>query len=103
MVSHLDEALQLKELAEEQSAQDVYVQAHDARFDELRRQLKEPVIFKRYGDKRAIVKAFGAPILCRADQGLEKCLYRRIANPGESPKVYFYFDARGALVRWTSP
>lgn len=100
---HLDEALQLKELSDEKDAQGTYVQAHDARFDALLRQLKDPEAFKRYGRKPDIVKAFGDPILCRSDEGLEKCLYRRIANAGESPKVYFYFDAQGGLVRWASP
>ena len=100
---HLDEALQLKAFSDEKDAQNVYVQEHDARFEKLLRQLKEPGFFKQYGHKRDIVKACGEPIFCRADEGLEKCLYRRIARPGESPKVYFYYDAQGALVRWISP
>ncbi len=100
---HLEEALRLKEFSEEKEAQERYVAAHDARFNALLRQLQEPEPFKQFGHKQDIVKAFGPPVLCGPDGGREKCLYRRIVKPGESPKVYFYFGDRGELVRWVAP
>lgn len=100
MISHLDEAMALKAYSDEKDAQEKYVQAHDAQFEELLRQLKQPEGFLRYEQRKSFVRQFGEPVLCRQEKSLEQCLYRRIVKPMESPKVYVYFDAQGKLVRW---
>ena len=100
-IQYLDQALVLKGFSDEKDAQNAYVKAHDARFDELLRQSKEPDAFKEYDHKASVVRKFGDPILCRMEGALEKCLYRRIVKPLESPKVYLYFNAKGELVQWT--
>jgi hypothetical protein len=99
-VGHLDEALTLKAFSQEKDAQDKYVQAHDAKFEDLLRLAQQEGAFKRYTRKASFVQEFGEPIVCRADEDLEKCLYRRIVKPAQSPKVYLYFSAQGDLVRW---
>ena len=102
-VQYLDQALTLKAYSDEKDAQNAYVAAHDARFEEILRQSRDPAAFKLYSHKEDFVRAFGEPVFCRAPRAqgdLEECLYRRIVKPLESPRVLLYFNAAGGLVRW---
>ncbi len=98
-LGYVDQALALKEYADEKDAQEAWVKAHDARFEALWREAQQPGALERYRRKKDVVRAFGEPVLCRAEGRLEKCLYRRVARAWQSPKVYFYFDMAGTQVR----
>jgi hypothetical protein len=99
-VQYLDQALTLKAYSDEKDAQKAFVQAQDARFEKMLQQARMPDVFGAYRNKAAFVREFGAPVFCRPAHDLEECLYRRIVKPSESPKIYLYFNAQGALVRW---
>ena len=99
-IDHFDEALALRDFSQERDEQHVFVKAHDARFEELLRQVKAMDKPGHYSQKAGFTRDFGAPVFCRPEGALEKCLYRRIIKPLSSPRVYVYFDARGGLVRW---
>jgi hypothetical protein len=99
-VQYLDQALTLKGYSDEKDAQKAYVQAQDARFDQMLQQARTPDTFRAYQNKAAFSAAFGDPVFCRSSGDLEECLYRRIFKPSESPKIYLYFNAKGGLVRW---
>ena len=99
-VRYLDQALTLKAYSDEKDAQNAYVQQHDARFEEILRQSRDPAAFRLYSHKEDFVRAFGEPVFCRPAGDVEECLYRRIVKPMESPRIYLYFNAAGGLVRW---
>ena len=101
-IQYLDQALTLKGYSDERDAQDRAVKAHDARFEKLLQQSRTPEAFTSYKVKAGIRRAFGEPVICQMEDGAEKCLYRRIVKPLESPKIYFYFNAQGELLRWTN-
>ena len=99
-LQNLDQALALKAYSDEKDAQESFVKKHDAQFEALLKQAASADAFKKYKHQTGLIAEFGDPILCRSEQGLNKCLYRRIVKPMQSPKVYFYFDDKKQLVRW---
>ena len=99
-IQYLDQAFALKGYSDEKDAQNKYVQQHDALFEKMLVQSRDPDAFKFHDRKTTFVHAFGDPIFCRQAGDLEECLYRRIVDPSQSPKIYLYFNARGELVRW---
>ncbi|MBF0619581.1 MAG: hypothetical protein HQL19_05385 [Candidatus Omnitrophica bacterium] len=105
-LSHWDEAMTLKDYADEKDAQADLVQKHDALFEQLAAMIRKHDSFERYRAKASLTAAFGDPILVkqveRDGKTREEWLYRRIVKPMESPKVYFFFNDKGVLVEWTS-
>lgn len=99
-VQYLDQALTLKAYSDEKDAQNAYVQRQDALFEKMLGQSRASAGLGAYRHKTDLERAFGAPVFCRWAGELEECLYRRIAKPADSPKIYLYFNARGELVRW---
>ncbi|MBF0330774.1 MAG: hypothetical protein HQL17_02465 [Candidatus Omnitrophica bacterium] len=90
----------LKDLSQEKNAQHAYVQGHDEQFARLLKQLQAPDGLNRYQRKASLEQEFGSPILCKNENGVERCLWRKIVDPAKSQKVYVYFDAQGNLFRW---
>ncbi len=99
-LQYLDQALALKAYSDEKDSQAEYVKAHDARFDEMLQRSYELDPLSRYKTRTDIVNDFGDPIVCRMQAGVEKCLYRRIVKPMESPRLYFYYNTDGGVIRW---
>jgi len=101
-IAHLDELLRLKNYSEEKERQAAYVAERDKQFDVLCQVVQDGTV-TRYGNKNAIVKEFGDPIMitpATADDPLEIWLYRYQAKFTGSPKVYLFFDGTGQLMSW---
>lgn len=97
--SSLDGIFALKAFSDEQDAQEASVKAQDKRYDALRQQAQAPGRLGRYADKSAVIRTFGEPAFCRPQGDEEQCVYRRMANPVATPKIYFYFDVTGKQLR----
>ena len=102
-LSHLDQLLTLKDLSDEQDRLAVFVEEQDKRFEKLLAAYADKTI-EQYQDQKSILKAFGEPVWRRSiqndQQPLEQWLYRYSTQFFDSPKVYFYFDEKGKVVKW---
>ena len=100
-VSHLDQLLTLKGLADEQDLMGEYIDAQDEEFELMLDEMKAGTL-DQYLNKRKIVRAFGDPIFVktieRNEQQLEVWLYRYAAEFFGSEKIYLYFDSDENLV-----
>ena len=101
-VSHLDQLLTLKDLADEQVQLGQYVQEQDQNFELMLEEVKAGTL-SRHSNKRNIQRAFGDPVYARNvtedDQELESWLYRYATQYFGVEKVYLYFDLDGNLVK----
>lgn len=101
-VSHMDQLLTLKGMADEQAGLNRYVEEQNANFDRLLAEVKAGTL-EQYGNKREIRRIFGEPIFARSDaeseQKTETWLYRYATQYFGADKVYLYFDSDGVLVR----
>jgi hypothetical protein len=101
-VSHMDQLLTLKGLADEQTKLNQYVEEQDQNFERMLAEAKAGTL-EEYGNKKKIRRAFGEPVFARSvtggDQELETWLYRYATRYFGADKVYLYFDPDGNLVR----
>jgi hypothetical protein len=101
-VSHLDQLLTLKDLADEQTKLNQYTEERDRSFDRMLKEVKAGTL-AQYANKRKVLRTFGEPIFAReiveGDQTLETWLYRYATKYFGAEKVYLYFDPEGNLVR----
>ena len=100
-VSHLDQLLTLKGLADEQAQMSLDAQEQDKKFDLMLAEKKAGTL-DQYLTKGKILRTFGEPIyVTRADrdnQEVEKWLYRYTAEFFGSEKIYLYFDSEENLI-----
>ena len=101
-VSHLDQLLTLKGVADEQTQIGKFVDEQDRKFDTMVAEAKAGTL-DQYGSKQKIVRTFGEPVhvqnVMENNRELEACLYRYSTEFFDTDKVYIYFDADGSLVR----
>ena len=101
-ISHLDQLLTLKGLADEQEILNQHVQEQDKYFDLMLAEVRAGTL-GRYAQKRDILAAFRDPVFVRdaveGEEELELCLYRYATQYFGAEKVYLYFDTKGNLVR----
>ena len=103
-ISHLDEALVLKEYSDDKDAQVALVAESDRRFDELRAFIEKGDPFDPYRNRKDFTARFGEPVLVQTvispDGGKEeRLLYRYATKYFDGPKVYVFFDSSGLLTR----
>ena len=101
-VSHLDQLLTLKDLAEEQEAANQYIEKQDRNFDLMLKEAKAGTL-DQYSNKREIRQAFGDPVFARdfveGDEVGEFWLYRYVTQYFGAEKIYLYFDNDGNLFK----
>lgn len=103
-ISHLDEALVLKEYSDDKDAQAAFVAESDRRFDELRSFIAKGDPFDEYRSRKEFIARFGEPVLVQTvilPDGAkeERLLYRYATRYFDGPKVYVFFDSSGQLTR----
>ena len=102
-LQHLDQLLTLKALSDEGRVMGKYVEAQDRKFDLLLAAVRDDQLPK-YKTKASVVKAFGDPAYTKTvtenHQPLELAVYRYTKGSFDSDKVFFYFNARGDLLRF---
>ena len=101
-LSHMDQLLTLKGLADEQSQMKKYVQEQDRKFDLMLNEVKAGTL-DDYSNERKVLRTFGEPVfkehVSEDGQELELWLYRYATEFFGSDKVYLYFDKDGNLVK----
>jgi len=101
-LAHLRELLTLDALSKNQTKQNEYVEAADARFEKLLAAVREEK-GGEYPDKAAVTEAFGKPVyvkdITEGGRTMERWLYRYAVYYSRE-KVYVYFDGDGRKVRW---
>jgi len=101
-ISHLDQLLTLKGLADEQVQMGKQIDEQDQKFEMMLSEMKEGTI-DQYLNKRKIVREFGEPIYIkivkRDDQQMEIWLYRYATKFFGSEKIYLTFDSDDNLVK----
>jgi hypothetical protein len=101
-VRHLDQLLTLKDLADEQTRLNRYIEKQDEKFERMREEARAGTL-KEYSNKKKIRRAFGDPVYVRdvikEDRELESWLYRYATAYFGSDKIYLYFDGDGNLVK----
>lgn len=101
-VSHLDQLLTLKDLADEQEELNKYIDQQDKNFDRMLEEVKAGTL-DQYSNKQKILRTFGEPVFARdvieEGHGLESWLYRYTTQYFGTEKVYLYFDSEGNLVK----
>ena len=100
-VSHLDQLLTLKDLADEQEQMGKQIQAQDQKFEMMLDEMKAGTL-NQYANKSKISRAFGGPIYMKTvqqdDHWRDVWLYRYAGKFFGSEKIYLYFDADDNLV-----
>lgn len=100
-VRHLDQLLTLKDLADEQTRINEYVDEQDRNFERMLKEAKAGTL-DQYSNKRKVQRAFGDPVYARIvtkdTRELESWLYRYAAQYFGTDKIYLYFDLDGNLV-----
>ncbi|MBN1870185.1 MAG: hypothetical protein JW847_06410 [Candidatus Omnitrophica bacterium] len=101
-VSHLDQLLTLKGLADEQEQLNQYIKAQDRNFERMLEEAKAGTL-KSYSNQKKVRKAFGEPVFARNEtiesRELEMWLYRYATAYFGGEKIYLYFDLNGDLVK----
>ena len=101
-VSHMDQLLTLKGVADEQMRIKKFVDEQDRKFDKMVEEAKAGTL-DQHMSKRKFVRAFGEPVYVTMvredDRELESWLYRHATAYFHADKIYLYFDADGNLVR----
>jgi len=101
-VSHLDQLLVLKDLADEQTALNKYIEKQDQNFNLMLKEVKAGTL-DQHSTKKKMRKAFGDPVFTRPaiedDQELDVWLYRYSTKYFGAEKVYLYFDLQGNLIK----
>ena len=102
-IQHLDEALRLKEFSDDGDARDAMIARRQAKFQELVGRIARGDQLKDLSTKKDLVARLGEPVLIGPgnDTGEERWLYRDPVKYSETPKVYFFVDTRGRVLRWT--
>lgn len=101
-VSHIDQLLTLKGLADEQVEMNKYVAEQDQKFEQMLKEYKAGTL-GTYLSKGKIVRTFGEPIYKKnifdGNQSFERWLYRYETRFFGSEKIYMYFDADENVVK----
>ena len=103
-IQHLDEALRLKEFSDDGDARDAMVTRRQAQFQELVGRIAKGDELKDIATKKDLITRLGEPVLVGqgSQAGEERWLYRDPVKYFDTPKVYFFVDARGRVFRWTT-
>jgi len=102
-ITHLNELLTLKGLADNQKQIETYLQKQERGFTKLNDDIKNDRLTK--GElKRYIIAKYSEPVLTKeVDDGggiKEILLYRHPTKYFKSDRIYLYFDAGHRLVSW---
>jgi hypothetical protein len=102
-LTHMNELMTLKDLSEEQDAQQRYVAGRNEQFARLLKEMKEQGL-EHYKDQRGIVRAFGEPVfkdeVPRNGEIFSRWLYRGQTDYFNPEKAYLYFNPHGQLAAW---
>ncbi|MBF0123199.1 MAG: hypothetical protein HQL21_07350 [Candidatus Omnitrophica bacterium] len=103
-VQHLDEALRLKEFSDDGDAKDAMISRYQAKFLELVKRITQGDQLKDMVTTKDLIAWLGDPVLIRSgsNAGETRWLYRDPMKYFDTPKVYFFVDAQGRVLRWTS-
>jgi hypothetical protein len=103
-VQYLDEALRLKEFSDEGDARDALIARRQAQFQGLVSRIARGDLLKDMATKKDVVAQLGDPVLIEPEKksGAERWLYRDPVKYFDTPKVYFFVDAAGRVLRWAS-
>ncbi len=100
IMGNLEELLVLKGYSENKDTQHKLVKTVDQRYEEVKTAVMANAM-TQYHDQRAVLAAFGQPILIKKFSGnQEQWLYRYTIPRKARDKVYLYFDAQHALTKW---
>ena len=100
----IDQALTLKDYADEKTAQGVEVKHRDELFQQLLAAVKAGEILKTLKTSAELTHRYGAPVIktpVEGSPGVERWLYRRQVDYFHSPKVYVVVNAQGCLTEIT--
>jgi len=101
-ISHLDQLLTLKGLADEQDQMGKQINEQNQKFEMMLSEMKAGTL-DQYLNKKKIVGIFGDPIYVKTvksdDRQMEVWLYRYAVKFFGSEKIYLYFDSDGKLVK----
>lgn len=102
-LQHLDQLLTLKDMSDEQTRLQQYIEQQDKKFDKLLQAVKERTLVKNVRGQ-SIVRMYGEPLGKREvekdGKKLERWNYRYQMKYFESEKVYLYFNEEKRLVGW---
>lgn len=103
-VRHFDEAMRLKEYADEGDARDRMVSRRQAQMAALVARISRGDALQDLATQNDLRSQLGEPVLKETVSGSmqERWLYRDPVKYFDVPKVYFFIDARGCVVRWIS-
>ena len=100
-ISHLDQLLTLKGLADEQEQLKLYVEEQDEKFNLMLEEMKAGTL-GLYLNKGKIYRTFGDPVYVKKtnknDQEMEIWLYRYATEFFDSEKIYLTFDSNENLI-----
>jgi len=100
-ISHLDQLLTLKGLADEQVQMGKQIDEQDQKFEMMLEEVKAGTL-NQYLNKKLIVQEFGEPIYIKSvnknEQQMEVWLYRYAAEFFGAEKIYLYFDSDENLI-----
>jgi hypothetical protein len=102
-LTHLDDLLTLKQVADSQADAERYLNAQKAGFRKLKHDIEAGIL--RAGlTKSKIVQTYSEPILAETPQASsgakEKLLYREPTKYFHSERIYLYLDDGHKLLRW---
>ncbi|MFA5363470.1 MAG: hypothetical protein WC335_09590 [Candidatus Omnitrophota bacterium] len=102
-IGRSQEILFLKQMADNQSGIERYVQKQERGFDILRGDIEYNLLQKGTA-KEEIVSRYGDPVYCSDSADTpdcrQMCLYRYPTRFFSSDKIYLYFDRGQDLCRW---
>ncbi|MCD4779166.1 MAG: hypothetical protein K8S27_01250 [Candidatus Omnitrophica bacterium] len=102
-VSHMDELLVLKGLADEQSDLQDYIDEEDDSFYAIKEAIDDKEV-NRLKNQGEWVRLFGDPLfkdeVIEEGELLVRWLYRPASAMLDSDKVYVYFSQQGQIIKW---
>ena len=102
-IKHLDELLTLKELGDEQSKMDAFVDQKNLNFEKVLQDARSKSL-DAYQNQKQFLEEYGQPVLSRnielEGQNVQQWIYRYETEFFNSDKIYVYFDKNKNLVRW---
>ena len=102
-LQHLDQLLVLKDMSDEQTRLQKYIEQQDKKFEKLLKAVEGRTLAKNVRDQ-SIVRMYGEPLgkreIEKDGQKLERWNYRYQMKYFESEKVYLYFNEEKRLVGW---
>ena len=103
-VTHLNELLTLKRVADSQKQIEIYLAKQERGFNKLNEDIKNSALAKGQL-KRSIIAKYSEPVLTKEPEpesaGIKEILlYRHPTNYFKSDRIYLYFDNGNKLISW---